>query len=265
MWLNTGAANFLLPSTEESTMPIRKIPKNYMTVTGLATSAKSEEPIGYEGRPEFYFIKLATFNNNVAKCEGQPVTIFYHDSNGRNRTYTPDFRVTFKPHLLWKPLVVEVKPRGRLFKDLAKFRMKFRAARRHVMNIGEEFTIVTDKELLGHYLKNVLFLIKFRTYPIHADATELLIEAIKKLGETTPQALMAAVAADQNRRGELLPALWQLVSNFVIEVNLEKPLTMNSLISWPAKGGVTSNEIQTTSGCCHRKRWQALRFFRANG
>ena len=251
-------------------MPIRRIPKNYMTVTGVSSSGESKESIGYEGRPEFYFIKLAIFNKNVAKCEGQPVTIFYHDSNGKKRSYTPDFLVTFKPYLepkeLWRPLLVEVKPRGRLFKDLEKFRMKFRAARRHVMSTGEEFTIITDRELSGHYLKNVLFLIKFRAYLINADATELLIEAIKKLGETTPQALMAAVAKDQNRRGELLPALWQLVSNFVIEVNLEKPLTMNSLISWPAKGGVeTSNEIHFISGRCHRKRWQALRYIRAIG
>jgi hypothetical protein len=245
-------------------MPIRKIPKNYMTVTGAASSSKSKELIGYEGRLEFYFVKTVSFNNNVRRCEEQPVQITFHDSNGKKRSYTLDFRITYREDLYpkdsWKPLLVEVKPRARLFKKLAEFRPKFRAARQLARSTGQNFAIITDQEIICPYLKNVLFLLKFRSYPVDQTATNLLLGAIKERRTTTPQALMLEVTDCQTRRGELLPTLWQLIANFAVQTNLEEPLTMNSRISWPIQGGnEENNETQSTQGCCDRTRWQALR------
>lgn len=77
-------------------MPVRKIPKNYTTITGLAYSVKSEELIGYEGPLEPHFIKLVSFNNNVLKYEEQPVRIEFTSSDAKKRSYTPDALVTYR-------------------------------------------------------------------------------------------------------------------------------------------------------------------------
>lgn len=102
-------------------MPVRKIPRSYCHVTGLVSSDKSSEMIAYESRPERYFIKHASFNPNVKSCEEQPVKISYTMKNGKSSHYTPDFLVHFTddltPSKYWKPLLIEIKPRNRLFKD----------------------------------------------------------------------------------------------------------------------------------------------------
>lgn len=244
-------------------MPVRKIPKNYTTVTGLASSPKSEELVGYEGRLEFYCIKVVSFNRNVVSCEEQPVKIRFQDGAGKNRTYTPDLLITFKKQLhppeLWKPLLVEVKPRRRLFKNLSEFRPKFRAARRHVEERGQDFTIITDREIVGPYLRSVLFLLKFRAFPVDPDATALLVGTIRELGTTTPHNLILKVADTETRRGELLPTLWQLVANFSIGANLEERLTMQSPIWGPEESAAGTQEVEIVRERIHRNRWRALR------
>jgi hypothetical protein len=249
-------------------MPVRKIPKNYTTVTGVAFSVKSEELIAYEGRLEYYFIKLVSFNNNVLRCEEQPVKIHFTDSTGNPHSYTPDFLVTYcqdiYPKEWWKPLLVEVKPRKWLFENLKELRPKFRAARNYVRQMGEDFIIITEHEIIRPYLKNVRFLIKYRTFPVNEIDTKLLLDALEELRETDPKTLLLTVSDDQHRRGELLPTLWQLVANFIIDVDLEEPLTMGSRLSVPraSEGEEGSERIyQFSPGSGRRKRWQALRYF----
>lgn len=248
-------------------MPVRKIPKNYTTVTGLASSVKSEELIGYEGRLEYYFIKLVSFNNNVLRCEEQPVRISFTDSGGKQLSYTPDALVTYRqdirPAERWKPLFVEVKPRRWLSKNWRELHPKFRAARHYAKQRGADFSIITEREIMGPYLKNVRFLIKYRTFPVDDIAAKLLLDALKDLQETDATTLLLSVSGSQQRRGELLPTLWQLVANFIIEANLEEPLTMRSRLRafGEPDGGESSERIhQFSAGRGRGKRWQALRY-----
>ena len=121
-------------------MPVRKIPRSYCNVTGLVASEKSSELIAYESRPERYFIKQVSFNPNVKTCEEQPVKIPYVMKDGKKSHYTPDFLAHFKDNLatseFWKPLLVEIKPRNRLFKDWSSLHRKFLAARDYANNQG---------------------------------------------------------------------------------------------------------------------------------
>jgi hypothetical protein len=94
---------------------------------------------------------------------------------GKSRSYTPDLRVTFRrdlrPCFLSQSLLIEVKPRRRLFKDLAEFMLKFRAARRYAEETGQDFTIITDREARGPLPEGgALFLLKFRALPLDRSA-----------------------------------------------------------------------------------------------
>jgi TnsA endonuclease N terminal/TnsA endonuclease C terminal len=253
-------------------MPVRKIPKNYTTVTGLASSVKSEELIGYEGRLEYYFIKLVSFNNNVLRCEEQPVKITFTGSDGKQHSYTPDALITYRqdvdPAKQWKPLLVEIKPRRWLSKNWRELHPKFRAARHYATQMTLDFSIITEHEIVNPYLKNVQFLIKYRTFPTDSVGTKLLLNALKDLQETDVKTLLLSVSDNQNRSGELLPTLWQLVANFTIEANLEEPLTMGSrlrLFNAPDGGDCGERIYKFSSGHAHGKRWQALRYLPPSG
>jgi hypothetical protein len=248
-------------------MPVRKIPKNYTTVTGLASSVKSEELIGYEGQLEYYFIKLVSFNNNVLKCEEQPVKISFTGVGGKQHSYTPDALITYRQDVFpakgWKPLLAEVKPRRWLYKNWRELHPKFRAARHYAKQLDTDFSIFNEREIVGPYLKNVRFLIKFRMFPVDEISTKLLLDALRDLQETDAATLLLSVSDSQDRRGELLPTLWQLVANFVIEANLEEPLTMHSrlrLVQASEGGEHSERTYKFSSGRGHRKRWQALRY-----
>lgn len=76
-------------------MPSRKIPKNYLNITGkvMLTHAQSSV-VAFESSLERDFILLKNFDETVLNIEKQPVTLEYvHD--GRIYKYTPDFLVTY--------------------------------------------------------------------------------------------------------------------------------------------------------------------------
>jgi hypothetical protein len=59
-------------------MPVRRIPKNYRSVTGLVASNDERDQVtAYESSLERDCIKHVIFNRNVAWHEEQPVTISF--------------------------------------------------------------------------------------------------------------------------------------------------------------------------------------------
>ena len=110
-------------------MPVRRIPKNYRSVTGLvASDDASHQVTAYESSLERDCIKHLIFNKNVARHEEQPVTISFICA-GKQHSYTPDLLITYRndvaPANTWKPLLAEVKYRSDLLKDWPRLKPKF--------------------------------------------------------------------------------------------------------------------------------------------
>lgn len=76
-------------------MPVRKIPKNYRNVTGIAAHSKANGPAAYESTLERDFITLLEFSPEVEAFEVQPVTLEWCDDSNKQRRYTPDTLVMF--------------------------------------------------------------------------------------------------------------------------------------------------------------------------
>ena len=248
-------------------MPVRKIPRSYCHVTGLVSSDKSNELIGYESRPERYFIKHASFNPNVKSCEEQPVKIPYTMKSGKSSHYTPDFLVHFNDHLIpsnyWKPLLVEIKPRYSLLKDWISLKQKFLAARNYAHNQGWEFTIISEQELVTPYLKNIVFLTRYLTYPTDKSDQVTILSILEKSVDLTPESLFQTITDDKNEIMRLIPVLWKLVANFEICVDLETPLTMNSYIKKKSNNeeGDYERIYSLCAGRIGNARWRALRYY----
>jgi len=217
-------------------MPVRKIPKNYRSVTGLVASELNAKQTAFESTLERDFMLLAEFDPDVLSYEEQPVRIDYLSVDGQTRHYTPDilviYRQTSTSTMLKPPLLVEIKYRRGLFERWQELKPKFRAARRYAKEQGWSFKIITEVEIRTPYLKNVKFLRQYQRRPIDLAGASMLLQKVSELRSTDPGSLLTSVSQDAHDRAHLLPTLWSLVAQRKIGADLNQPLTMQSLI-WP--------------------------------
>ena len=75
--------------------PVRKIPKNYRNVTGIAAHSKSNGQAMYESTLERDFLTTLEFSPEIESYVVQPVTLEWVDDQNKLRSYTPDIFITF--------------------------------------------------------------------------------------------------------------------------------------------------------------------------
>lgn len=211
-------------------MPVRKIPKNYRNVTGIASHSKATGQAMFESTLERDFLTLLQLDPLVENFEVQPVTIQWVDEVNKDRNYTPDVLVYYSnprtPTTLY-----EVKYRSELNQSWAELKPKMRAAFRYTRSRGWRFKIITETEIRGEKLKNAKFLLPFiKKGPTSETDMTILDEAIRSLGSSTPSDLLTHIYHDEWNRASLLPTLWYLVGTDQIGTDLNQPLTMSSSI-----------------------------------
>ncbi|WP_233862030.1 TnsA endonuclease N-terminal domain-containing protein [Paraburkholderia adhaesiva] len=214
-------------------MPVRKIPKNYRNVTGVAAHRKAEGAASFESTLERDFIALLEFDPAVERFEVQPITLDWSDDQGRARSYTPDAIATFKLHGQPRRTVLyEVKYRSDLHANWPDLRQKFKASIRYARQQGWRFKIVTEVEIRTPYLDNATFLLPFmRRGPSEEAHMALLTDRLAEMmHRTTPADLLAACYQDEWHRAALIPTLWYLVGTRQIGTDLDEKLTMASPI-----------------------------------
>lgn len=211
-------------------MPVRKIPKNYRNVTGLAAAGKSVGAAQFESTLERDFLALLEFSPEVERFEVQPLKIEWRDEQGIGRSYTPDVLVEFKQDLDRSPWLCEVKYRADLKKNWRDLHPKFLQAIRSAKERGWRFRLVTETEIRTPYLDNVRFLSSFRFREFPEADTEQVLTPIRLAGRTTPAVLVPSLTSDLQHQAEWLPVLWHLMARHRIGADLERELTMDSAI-----------------------------------
>lgn len=211
-------------------MPIRKIPKNYRNITGIAASGKAIGSAQFESTLERDFLALLEFSGEVASFEVQPIKIEWTDRQGTPRSYTPDALVTFSPSLAQRPWLCEVKYRADIKKYWNELHPKFLKGIQYAKQRGWKFWLITEVEIRTPYLDNVRFLMPFRFRAPSASMIESLLSKLRPGKQITPSKLIAFMTQDPFQQAEWLPILWHLVAHHQIGVDLDQPLTMNSTI-----------------------------------
>jgi hypothetical protein len=133
-------------------MPVRKIPKNYRSVTGYFPSNINKRSIAYESSLESDFYLLLDYDGEVQSYEEQPFAIKY-SIDGKTSTYTPDCLIRYKEHLNKKPVIAEIKYSGELKEKKNELEKKFTAIERYAYENEMLFKIYTEKDIRGHYLE----------------------------------------------------------------------------------------------------------------
>jgi len=215
-------------------MPVRKIRPNYSSLTGRLVSWKPGEEVDFESSLERDFAFLLEMDKYVEKYTVQPVKILFKDEESRSRSYTPDFLVHYHPELKlsknMRPCIFEVKYREDLKKDWDKLKPKFKAAISYAKEHDSVFKIVTEREIRSDRMSNSKFLHRFLRSEHEFDMEMNLLNKIINLKESTAQKLVDCMSNDPVERGKYLHILWHMVAHERIYVDLNKKLTMTSIL-----------------------------------
>ncbi|HKJ77782.1 MAG TPA: TnsA endonuclease N-terminal domain-containing protein [Gammaproteobacteria bacterium] len=215
-------------------MPVRKIPPNYRNVTGRVSSRKAfGGAAAFESTLERDLYRRLDFNPLVERFEEQPVCIEYV-ADGRTRTYTPDVAIAFvdgRP-----PYLVEVKYEEDLREQWPALKPKIQAAAQYAKHNGQRFKLLTERKIRTPFLDNALFLGRYRDYSPSAENRRRLLDTVESLGSVTVSALLDRVSQTQEEHLALMPVAWHLVATGQVDVDLDSPVKMQSVVTYPASG-----------------------------
>jgi hypothetical protein len=209
-------------------MPVRKIPKNYRNVTGIAASSKAVGTAQFESTLERDFLALLEFSPEVEQFEVQPVVIKWRNEQGAPRSYTPDVLVKFKADTNRIPWLCEVKYRADISKNWGDLHPKFRQGIRLAKQNGWRFRLITEVEVRTPYLDNVRFLAPFKFRNVLEDDSERLLSRLRACSDMTPAAMIESMSPDRQKQAEWLPVLWRLIADHRVGVDLNVALTKDS-------------------------------------
>lgn len=213
-------------------MPARKIPKNYLVVTGSFASRKNAQMDGFESLLEKEYMLLLDFDEHVEHFEAQPVTI---PVSGIPKGYTPDVLVYFRPNPnsgdIRKPLLTEIKHTDDLKRNAEKYAPKFAAAEEYALQNNWEFRVTTQNDIRIPRLANIKFLREYRNIAPSIEDTTKLIHLVKTLGgTTTPTALLEQLIVNEDDQLHWLPVIWHSILTRELIADQDKPLDHETIL-----------------------------------
>lgn len=213
-------------------MPVRKIPKNHLVVTGSFASRKNAQMDGFESLLEKEYMLLLDFDGQVERFEAQPVTI---PVPGIPKGYTPDVLVYFRPDPnsgeIRKPLLTEIKHTDDLKRNAEKYAPKFAAAEQYVLKHDWEFRVTTQNDIRIPRLANIKFLREYRNIEPCTEDIAGLIHLVKNLGgTTTPAALLEQLVSNDDDQLHWLPVIWHSILTRELIADLDKPLDHETIL-----------------------------------
>ena len=205
------------------------------SVTWDFVSVKTNSTHKCESTLEFEFLYLVEFDPLVNSFEAQPISLPYVNGNGRKVKYTPDFKVTYtKKGAQQKGYnfsLVEIKYSRELEARKEEFAPKFKLAESYCQTEGGKFEIFNEQNIQTPRLARYKFL---HRYLDHSAAPKLNIDFIalaKDLKIFTPQDWVSRIEGSELVKGQALSNLWHLLACGQLQVDLDSPITMKSVIT----------------------------------
>lgn len=194
-------------------MAVRKIPKNYLSVTGSFASQKNDQMDAFESLLEKEYLLLLEFDETIERFDVQPITI---PVPGVVKGYTPDVLVYFLPDSntgeTRLPLLTEVKHTDDLTRNGDKYKIKFAVAEQFAIEKDWQFRITTEKDIRINRLQNIKFLREYRNIEPDVDEYRRLIEIVNVLGEEfTVLDILTHLAPDEDAQLHWLPLIWHAI------------------------------------------------------
>lgn len=208
-------------------MPVRKINKNYRSVTGIFFSKKNNRGIGFESTLERDLYLTLEFDNNVESYEEQPLQLKLKTASG-STTYTPDCLICFKDG---SKLVCEVKYVSELIEKEEILKVKHEAVRLLLSKDNLNFRVVTEDDLRSDYLSNIKFIYKFHSPSKNFNEYEnVVLNKLATVSPCTVASLISHLSKETHEQLQVLPIIWHLVFVQRIQVDMNIPITNKSIL-----------------------------------
>ena len=206
-------------------MPVRKIPKNHLVVTGRYASAKSTRPIEFESLLEKEYMLLLDFDTEVETYHEQPVRI---PVSGVANGYVVDLLVEYKN----RPTeLVEVKPQAYLDKYAEKYGPKFLAAEAYCAKRGWRFVKKTEHDIRTQRLTNLKFLRAYRNHYLNPDDRQQAFNLLSAHGgQMSFRHLLDRLSQDGDQESKI-PDIWHMVIQGQLLLDMDNPISPNSLLT----------------------------------
>jgi TnsA endonuclease N terminal/TnsA endonuclease C terminal len=215
-------------------MPVRKIPRNHLQVTGRHATSKSADSADFESLLEKEHMLLLDHDPLVQSYEVQPVRI---PVPGVAKGYVPDLLVHYRPDedgCISPSEIREVKKSEDFKRNAEKYAPKFEAAEQYAAQRGWVFRKIDETEIRIPRLGNLKFLSQFRFNEPEPHEVERMLSHLDRLGRTSSDVLIASIAQTDEARLELMPVLWHLVITKRIGIDLDEPFGSNVAL-WPVE------------------------------
>ncbi len=211
-------------------MPVRKIPKNYRSITGFFPSLKNGRGMAFESSLERDFFLTLEFDPAVDEYEEQPLKL--SGMNGTKKVeYTPDCLITF--YGAKNRLLVEVKYIEDLEKNSAEYEPRFALARNFVRENDMEFKIFTEKEIRGDgaRLENYRLLYRFTKPPLNIEeCTDPILKIVASSKTIKFSELLEKLSTERTVQAKFTPVIWHLLLTRKLEADLDKTIGYSTVI-----------------------------------
>lgn len=207
-------------------MPVRKIPKNYRSVTGSFASLKNGRNVFHESLLERDFFLMLEFDHSVVSYEEQPTEMYYR-YNGKKIKYTPDCLVHYdddRPSCIY-----EVKFSDEIKEKKVFLEAKFEQIEEYLNDNDMDFKLFTEMDVDSIHLDNLKFLYNFSVI-----RNQTKIDAIKKVflknTHIAYQDFLNAYSSNKYEQAEVIPYIWYLVLTHFLSIDLYKKISNETIL-----------------------------------
>jgi len=207
-------------------MPVRKIPKNYRSVTGTFASLKNNRNVFYESLLERDFFLSLEFDSTVKSYEEQPLRIQY-SRYGRKTNYTPDCLVHYNNG---EPsCIVEVKFSDEIKEKKVFLLDKFEQIEDYLANNDMNFKLFTEIDIDEIYLDNIKFIYNYSVLR-NKSKIEYFKKELLKYSEISYQNFLTSYSKSKFDQAEAIPYIWYLVLTNYLEIDLYKSINKDTIL-----------------------------------
>lgn len=206
-------------------MPVRKIPKNFRSLTGSFYSLKNKQSLLFESKLERDFFLTLEFDSEVTGYEEQPVRLRY-SRNGRTYPYTPDCIVHYKDKL---SCIVEVKYSDEIKEKKVFLKQKFDQIEEYLENNDFTFKLFSELDVDMVVLENMHFIYNYVTIRNQDKVLEIgkLLDTLKNI---TYSDLLSTISSDAYQRAEYIPYIWYMVLIGKLKIDMHKKISQDTLL-----------------------------------
>lgn len=207
-------------------MPVRKIPKNHLFVTGGFSSQKVGQQLGFESILEKELMLLLEFDADVEQFEEQPVKV---PVPGVRQGYVPDLLIHYRGERQTE--LVEVKTQAYLDRYATEYAPKFAAAENYCEERGWRFVKYTEEDIRTPRLSNLKFLRRYRNMQPTQDEVDQVLARFPVNGQSSTEVILQAFPPEE--RETWLPVLWHMILTRQLITNLDTELPVDVPVQLP--------------------------------